>query len=96
MQRFEDDFDIDMFLAVICGAIVQTVLFGFGTTLVLSIPPLAEHAAYLLTVAVALSLLFAPLFGFWISLRLRYRNWGREAWLRGDIVSGKSGAGRDR
>lgn len=96
MQRFEDDFDIDLFLAVICGALVQTVLFGFGTVLVLSIPTLAEHAAYLLTVALALSLLFAPLFGFWISLRLRYRNWGREAWLRGDDVCGKAVMRRDR
>jgi hypothetical protein len=91
MQHFDDDFDVDLFLCVICGAIVQAVLFGFGTTLVLSIPPLADHAAYLLTVVLALSLLFSPLFGSWIALRLRYRNWGREAWLRGDIVSGKSG-----
>lgn len=96
MQPDEDGFDVDLFLAVICGAIVHAVLFGFGTTLVLSIPPLAEHAAYLLTVALALSLLFAPLFGFWISLRLRYRNWGREAWLRGDYVCGKAAAGCDR
>lgn len=91
MQDFEDDgFDVDLFLAFICGAIVNAVLFGFGATLVLSIGMLADHAAYLLTVALAVSLLLSPLFGSWIALRLRYRNWGREAWLRGDIVSGRA------
>lgn len=84
----DDDFDVDLFLTVICGAIVNAVLFGAGTTLVLSIPALAHHAAYLLTLVVGGSILLSPLLGYWIALRLRYRNWGREAWLRGDSVSG--------
>ncbi|CAN5360121.1 hypothetical protein BH10PSE8_BH10PSE8_01330 [soil metagenome] len=83
-----DHINVDLFLKIICASIVNAVLFGIGAATILSVPVLAEQALYLLPAVIVASLALAPLLAMWIAPRLRFRNWGREAWLRGDGISG--------
>ena len=80
--------NVDIFLTAICGLLVNAVLFGVGATTVLSIPALSAQAFYWLPAVVVASLVLSPFLGIWIARRLRFRNWGRAAWLRGDKISG--------
>jgi hypothetical protein len=55
----------------------NAVLFGIGTIIVLSIPPLAENARYLLPAIVASSFLLAPFIAWRLTSRLRPQVWPR-------------------
>jgi len=55
---------------------------------VLSVPALVPHAKLLIPAVVVASLVLAPLAAVWIAPRMRLRNWGTEAWRRGDLISG--------
>jgi hypothetical protein len=52
---------------------IGAVLFGVGTTIVLTAPQLNAHAAILLLAVVGFSLLLAPLIAWQIAPRLRVR-----------------------
>ncbi|MEN5082313.1 hypothetical protein ABE438_07500 [Bosea sp. TWI1241] len=78
----------DLFLKCCVGLMVNAVLFGVGAVTVLSVPAFAEKAAYLLPAVILASFAATPFIAGWIAPRLRFRNWGREAWLKGDAISG--------
>ncbi|WP_117194215.1 hypothetical protein [Rhizobium terrae] len=78
----------DTWLAGICSMMVNAVLFGAGAVIVLSVPAFAEHAKYLIPAVIVASFLAAPFLAGPIAPRMRLRNWGREAWRRGDLISG--------
>jgi hypothetical protein len=78
----------DFFLKICCSMIINAVIFGIGAVTVLAIPSLARHAVYLLPAVVVVSFAAAPFIAAVVAPRMRYRNWGREAWLKGDTISG--------
>lgn len=78
----------NMWLKVIAGIHINAVLFGMGAILVLAVPSLAAHAKYLIPLVIVLSFGLTPLLAGWIAARMRIRNWGREEWRRGDLISG--------
>lgn len=78
----------DTWLRIFCGMMANAVLFGIGAVTVLSVPALVPHAKLLIPAVVVASLALAPLAAVWIAPRMRLRNWGTEAWRRGDLISG--------
>jgi hypothetical protein len=65
-------------IAVLIGPIIQAVLFGIGTTIVLSVPALAADAAFHLPLVVVLSLNLTPAIAWTLAPRLQARTWRRE------------------
>lgn len=63
-------------IAALVFMMTQAVLFGVGVTAVLA-TPLAADADELLPVVVALSVLLALPFAWWLAPRLRARYWER-------------------
>ena len=80
--------NVDLFLKICCGMMVNAVSFGVGAVTVLATPALAEYAACLLPAVVIASFVVSPFIASLIAPRLRHRNWGYEGWLKGDIISG--------
>ncbi|MEB2846213.1 hypothetical protein GAO09_06190 [Rhizobiales bacterium RZME27] len=78
----------NIWLAIMCGMMVNAVLFGVGTITVLTVPALTEHAKYLIPAVVVLSFALSPFISWLIAPRMRLRNWGKEEWQRGDMISG--------
>lgn len=78
----------NIWLTIMCGMMVNAVLFGAGTIAVLTVPALAEHAKYLIPAVIVLSFALSPFIARLISPRMRLRNWGKEEWQRGDMISG--------
>ena len=76
-----------IWLMIACSLIANAVLFGFGVVPVLAIPALAEHASYLIPAVVATSLVLAPVAASFIVPRMRLRNYTRQEWRRGDLIS---------
>ena len=76
-----------IWLMIACSLIANAVLFGFGVVPVLAIPALAEHASYLIPAVVATSLVLAPVAASVIVPRMRLRNYTRQEWRRGDLIS---------
>lgn len=66
-------------IALLIYGVVNAVLFGVGAVAVLSVPALAEQAAYLIPALVALSLLLSIPLAWWIAPRLRARFARRQA-----------------
>jgi uncharacterized membrane protein YhaH (DUF805 family) len=81
-------FSTNTWLVIICSLSTNAVLFGTGAVTVLSIPALAAHAVYLIPAVVVASFILAPLAALWIAPRMRLRNWGRQGWREGDLISG--------
>ncbi len=81
-------FTTDTWLKIFCSMIVNSVVFGVGAVLVLSIEPLRENVKYLLPAVVVLAFVVSPLISLWIAPRMRIRNWGIAGWRRGDMISG--------
>ncbi len=78
----------DTWLKIICAMQVNAVIFGVGAVLVLALPSLSAHAMILIPAVVAMSFVLAPFVAFPIARRMRLRNWGRDAWKKGDLISG--------
>jgi hypothetical protein len=73
-------------IAALIYSMIQGVLFGIGTVLVLA-TPLKEQAMTLMPVVVITTAILALPFSWWIAPRLRARYWRRRG-ERGDIISG--------
>ena len=61
-------------ISLAIGLMVNAVLFGIGTILVLSIPQLTEQAAILLPAVVLVSLALTPVIAWQLAPRLRLRH----------------------
>lgn len=93
---FDDDFGRDGAFALspdamiwlVCAMVVSTLLLGIGLVTILTVPALIADAARHILAAVITSFMFAPLFAVSVSRRMRLRNWGRRAWVKGDLISG--------
>ena len=64
-------------IAALIYTMTNAVLFGAGVITVLTVPGLAENAAYWIPVVVAASLVLAAPLAWGIAPRLRARNWRR-------------------
>ena len=62
-------------MAGVVGLMVNAVLSGTGAIIVLSVPELREHAAYLIPAVVVASLVATPLIAWKIAPRMRLRYW---------------------
>jgi phosphotransferase system glucose/maltose/N-acetylglucosamine-specific IIC component len=78
----------DTWLKIMCGLMVNAMLFGVGVVTTLSIPALAEHAKYLIPAVVVSSFALTPFLVGFVARRMRIRNWGVEGWQKGDLISG--------
>lgn len=78
----------ETWLRIVCAMMANAVLFGAGAVTVLSVPALLPYAKFLIPAVVFLSFALAPFVAALIAPRMRLRNWGREAWRRGDAISG--------
>jgi len=76
-----------IWLMIACSLMVNAVLFGIRIVPVLAIPALAEHAKYLIPAVVVTSLVLAPLIATLIVPRMRIRNYTKQEWQRGDLIS---------
>lgn len=81
-------FSTDIWLRIFSGMMINAVVFGAGAVTVLSVPQLSAHAAYLIPAVVVLSFAISPFIALWVAPRMRVRNWGKEKWVRGDVISG--------
>ncbi|OJU05867.1 MAG: hypothetical protein BGN83_14570 [Rhizobium sp. 63-7] len=78
----------DTWLKIICSMMINAVVFGFGAIAVMTVPVLNENAKFAIPAVVALSFVVSPLIASYIAPRMRFRNWGKESWVRGDLISG--------
>ncbi|SON55357.1 hypothetical protein HDIA_1816 [Hartmannibacter diazotrophicus] len=78
----------DTWLKAICALQINAVAFGTFVVTILTIPALTVHAAILIPVAIAASIVISPIIAWWIAPRMRLRNWGKRRWNQGDIISG--------
>jgi hypothetical protein len=78
----------DTWLRILSGMMINAVLFGAGAITVLSVPDLAAQAKYLIPAVVVASFALTPFFAVPIARRMRLRNWGRQGWREGDVISG--------
>jgi hypothetical protein len=65
------------YIAALVTMMTSAVIFGIGTTVVLSIPTLSKNAATLLPIVIATSFIVGPIVGWALAPRLRSR-WQRE------------------
>ena len=79
----------DTWLKVMCGIMINAVLFGLGAVTVLTVPALAAHAKYLIPVVVVTCFALSPFIAVPIARRMRLKNWGQRAWREGDSISGR-------
>ena len=75
-------------LKIMCGLMVNAMLFGVGVVTVLSVPALTDHAKYLIPAVVVASFALTPFLVGFFARRMRIRNWGVEGWQKGDLISG--------
>ena len=78
----------DMWLRLLCALQVNAVLFGIGVVTVLSVPALNEFAKYLIPVVFGVSIALSVGLSAIVARRMRVRNWSRDAWRTGDVISG--------
>ncbi|MFO1034631.1 MAG: hypothetical protein U1E15_11330 [Hyphomicrobiales bacterium] len=78
----------DVLLFIICAMQASSVLFGAGLVVVLAMPALNDVAIHLIPALAYTALIVSPPMAVQIARRMRLRNWGREAWARGDMISG--------
>ncbi len=69
----------DLLITALVSMMTNAVLFGAGAITVLSVPALNEQAKYLLPVVIVASLVLAPVAAWFITPRMRARNWKRPA-----------------
>ncbi|WP_313618756.1 hypothetical protein [Agrobacterium sp.] len=75
-------------LKIMCGLMVNAILFDVGVITVLSVPTLTDHAKHLIPAVVIASFALTPLLVGFFAYRMRIRNWGVEGWQKGDFISG--------
>jgi|GEM_PF-736956 len=63
------------FITLALSLMVNAVLFGTGAVIVLSIPALRDHMAYLLPAVIIVSLVLTPFIAWKIAPRMRARFW---------------------
>lgn len=78
----------DIWLKIMCGFMINAVLFGAGVITVLSVPALAGQAKYLIPVVIVASFAITPLLCGFVARRMRIRNWTASQWRQGDMISG--------
>ncbi|MBN9030285.1 MAG: hypothetical protein BGO05_17610 [Rhizobiales bacterium 63-7] len=78
----------DTWLKIIGAMMANAIVFGVGVVTVLMVPWLADHAKYSIPAVTVISFVTAPFLGAFVADRMRIRNWGREKWRRGDLISG--------
>ena len=78
----------NMWLRLLCAMQVNAVLFGIGVVTVLSVSALNEFAKYLIPLVVGVSIALSLWLSGIVARRMRVRNWSREAWQTGDVISG--------
>jgi len=83
-----DRISTDTWLKIMCGLMVNAMLFGVGVVTTLSVPALAEHAKYLIPAVVVASFALTPFLVGFFARRMRIRNWGVKGWQKGDLISG--------
>lgn len=66
-------------IAALVYAMTNSVLFGVGVTLVLSVPALSARAMLWIPVVVVASLVLAVPIAWWLAPRMRARYWRRRA-----------------
>lgn len=62
-------------IAVVLSIMVNSVIFGIGTIMVLTTPKLSEDASFWIPVVVVLSLVLSPPISWFLAPRLRNRYW---------------------
>lgn len=60
-------------IALLITMMVNAVIFGTGAVTVLSVPDLAERAAWLLPAVIAASFIIAPVIAWYIAPKMRAR-----------------------
>ena len=75
-------------LKIMCGLMVNAMVFGVGVVTVLSVPALTDHAKYLLPAVGVASFAITPFLVGYFAHRMRIRNWGVNGWQKGDVISG--------
>ena len=78
----------DTWLKVVCGMMVNAVVFGALIVPALMIPYLSAHAMIAIPAVVIASFVISPFIAMWVAPRMRLRNWGKEGWNEGDLISG--------
>jgi hypothetical protein len=63
-----------MSIALLVTMMTNSVFFGIGAIVVLSVPALNEHAKYLLPAVIVLSFLLGPIVAWYIAPRMRARH----------------------
>lgn len=63
----------DTWVKLLCGLMINAVLFGIGAVAVLVIPILAEWAFYLMPLVVVASFALTPIFAPIVARRMRIR-----------------------
>ncbi|PWC32665.1 hypothetical protein [Azospirillum sp. TSO35-2] len=66
-------------LAILIYGMIQGVIFGIGTVLVLGVPSFSEQAMTLMPTVVILSVILAAPIAWFMAPRLRLRFWQRQA-----------------
>ena len=64
-------------LAILIYGMIQGVVFGIGTVLVLAVPSFSEQAMTLMPTVVILSIILAAPIAWFVAPRLRLRFWQR-------------------
>lgn len=78
----------DLWLKVMCGLMINAVLFGVGLVTVLVSPLTSGNLMLWIPVVVVASFLITPFLTGMVAKRMRIRNWGRDGWREGDAISG--------
>lgn len=65
-------------LAILIYGMIQGVVFGIGTVLVLAVPSFSEQAMTLMPTVVILSIVLAAPIAWFMAPRLRLRFWQRQ------------------
>ncbi len=65
------------YIAALISMMINAIIFGTGAIVVLTIPALNAHAAYLLPIVVALAFIISPFIAWAMAPMLRFR-WQRQ------------------
>ena len=78
----------DAMIWLVCAMVLSSVFFGALLLTVLTIPGLHTDLMRTIPAVIFASLILAPASAGFVAYRMRLRNWGRRAWVRGDVISG--------
>ena len=78
----------DAMIWLICAMVLSSVFFGALLLTVLTLPGLQTDLMRTIPAVILASFILAPASAGFVAHRMRLRNWGRRAWVRGDFISG--------